>query len=260
MTSKKTKIAVLVDADNISHAWADTIIEKTTLSGEIVIRYACGTRKHLGGRWRKKIEEHKFTEKKAPEIENGADILIVREAMDIMLKRSEIDIFCLVSNDTHFAKVPQILRQWSKKVLIMGTENAATLLKNDSEFILLENEIVTKPPQKPKKTKKLKSIAQFHTLLEKAFKAVDQESIALNTLGKTLKNIDSTYKPQIYGSSSLSKLLKKLPNVTVKNGKATIKEKKKQNKTRKSKKSSKKTIDSGYRESETFTLLGKRNR
>ena len=48
MASKKPKIAVLVDADNISHTWADSIIEKTASRGEIGIHYACGTRKHLG--------------------------------------------------------------------------------------------------------------------------------------------------------------------------------------------------------------------
>jgi len=224
VASKKPKIAILVDADNISHTWSDTIIEKASLCGEIVIRYACGTSKHLGGRWRKKIEKHKFTEKKAPDIENGADILIVKEAMDIMLKHPEIDTFCLVSNDNHFSKVPQIPRQWKKKVLIMGTEKAANLLKDDSEFILLEKKVVTKPAQQPKKTKKQKPIAEFQMLLEKAFKTVNQESIALNTLGKALKDVDSTYKPQIYGSSTLTKLLKKLPNaVEVKNSKAKLK-------------------------------------
>jgi hypothetical protein len=227
MASRKPKIAILVDADNISHMWADAIIEKASARGEIIIRYACGTRKHLGGRWRKKIEEHKYTEKTAPDIENGADILIVKEAMDIMLKRPEIDTFCLVSDDHHFAKVPQIPRQWNKKVLMMGTAKAAKLLKNDSEFILLEKKVIAKPaqqPKKPKKAKKQKPIAEFLMLLEKAFATVNQESIALNTLGKAIKDVDSTYKPQLYGSSTLTKLLKKLPNVVeVKNNKAKLK-------------------------------------
>lgn len=337
MVSKKSKIAVLVDADNISHTWADTIIEKASSHGEITIRYACGTKKHLGGRWRKKMEEHKFTEKKAPDIENSTDILIVREVMDVMLKHPEIDIFCLVSNDNHFAKVPQIPRQWNKKVLVMGTGKAANVLKSDVEFILLEKEVVTSPKKQPNKDKTLKSITKFQALLEEAFKSVNQEWIALNTLGKILKDIDatykpqsygsstltkllkklptvvelidgkaklkswkpysskpitefqvllekafksvnqesitlkalgeilkgidSTYKPQIYGSSTLTKLLKKLPNITVKSGKASIKKQtvKKPKQPPKSKKSSKKTVDSGYRESETFTLLGSKH-
>lgn len=221
---EKPKIAVLVDADNISHTWADMIIDKASSRGEIIIRYACGTKKHLGGRWRKKMEEHKFTEKKAPDIENSTDMLIVREVMDIMLKHPKIKIFCLVSNDNHFAKVLQILRQWNKKVLIMGTVKAAKVLQSDSEFILIEKEVITKPKPPRKKAKKLKPIAEFQILLEQAFKNVNQEWISLNTLGKTLKNIDATYKPQIYGSSTLTKLLKKLPKaVEVKDGKVKLK-------------------------------------
>ena len=212
MTTKKPQVALLIDADNISPKLASASIKQAKLYGDVIIRFACGTEEKLKG-WEKPIEQYRFTTEKAHKGDNVADMMIAREALNLVIDSPEIDVFCVVANDKHFVIHSQLIKLGKKRVIPIGTEDSGKSIKELPEFVELKPE--KKSSQKPKtiqqqKPSKLKKIDDFIKLLKKAFAHAKQEWLDLARLGNILKVVDTTFKAKDYGNAKLKKLLKKM--------------------------------------------------
>lgn len=214
MSSNKPKVAMLVDADNISPKYISQIHEKAKACGELVLWYVCGTENHLKG-WREHSQAYGFTVHEVPVGENSTDKYIVRECAVMGVFNSKIDAFCLVTNDKHFVKACEMLKQWQKRVIVIGKKHAAKSLKKVAEFVEIPTTKTSPKPASPKKTVKIQtsptnqSLEIFKEVLKKAFAIINKEWIDLAKLGQALKQVDSSFHVKDYGSS-LKKALKKL--------------------------------------------------
>lgn len=210
-----SKIAVFIDGENLSaKKYANSIQEISRFYSHNVQYFVYGKKQHLV-RW-KEIEHFNCVT-----VTKGANKADIKMSQDVHAKlyEDEVDTFIIVAKDGHFLQLCQIIKQFGKGVIVMGTDNTAKLLQEEFEFMLLTppkppQPKVTKAKQKSSKTQQslnLKPIKQLQKLLEKVFSTLNVEWIDLPELGKQLRQIDPKFTHKAYGSATLSKLLRRLP-------------------------------------------------
>ena len=124
---KDMKIAVLIDAENISHKYAHTILQEASSLGNVVCRtnlWQLDVTTQLGP-WKKKelldhaiqpIQQFSNTTGK-----NSSDSALIIDAMDL-LYQNDLDAFCIVSSDSDFTRLATRLRESDIFVLGMGEQ------------------------------------------------------------------------------------------------------------------------------------------
>lgn len=121
--NKDKKIAVLIDADNVSEKYIKHIIDE-------ISNHGMPTYKRIYGDWTKPqlaswknvllnysispIQQYSYTTGK-----NATDAALIIDAMDILYSKN-VDGFCIVSSDSDFTKLASRLREAGMYVLGMG--------------------------------------------------------------------------------------------------------------------------------------------
>ena len=134
-------MAVLIDADNVSHKSINAILDELKSKGNIVIKRAYGSINKL-----KECEDEcvknainissHFNNVKG---KNVSDFNLIIEAMDILYTRN-VDTFVIVSSDSDFTGLIARLKESNKKVIGVGKSDAPQSLKNAcNDFIFIEN-------------------------------------------------------------------------------------------------------------------------
>ena len=120
---KKT-IAILIDADNISHALVGDIFRTACAIGEPIIRRSYGMVNCFSSQdgWSQAQREYGIVAR--PQVsnvsgKNVADIALAVDAMEILYKSQCQDI-CIVSNDSDFTAVAAKIREGGKLVHGIG--------------------------------------------------------------------------------------------------------------------------------------------
>ena len=124
------KIALFIDADNISPKFGKQIIETLESRGEIFIRRIYGNweKIFLHG-WNECILNFSLRAVQQPDYvagKNATDMSLAIDAMDV-LYGGKAEIFALVSNDSDFTPLVVRLREGGISVIGMGNENANVL-------------------------------------------------------------------------------------------------------------------------------------
>lgn len=136
------RIALLIDAENISVQYIDVVLKELKQYGDITVQRMYGdfSTKSMA-EWAKKgleyaivpIHQARYTSSK-----NASDIMLVIDAMDILFQ-GNTDIFCLVSSDSDFTRLASRLREGGKKVIGMGKSNASkTFINACNEYKFLD--------------------------------------------------------------------------------------------------------------------------
>ncbi len=123
------RIAVLIDADNVSDKYIKSIIDE-------VANHGTPTYKRIYGDWTKPqlaswkivllnhsitpIQQYSYTSGK-----NATDAALIIDAMDILYSHN-VDGFCIVSSDSDFTKLAARLREAGMYVLGMGEKKTPT--------------------------------------------------------------------------------------------------------------------------------------
>ncbi|SHJ10892.1 TIGR00288 family protein [Mesonia phycicola] len=118
-----TKLAVLIDGDNIPSAYIKEMLEEIAKYGNPTIKriYGDWTKPHLN-KWKNvllenavnPIQQYGYTQGK-----NATDSAMIIDAMDILYS-DKVDGFCLVSSDSDFTKLATRLREAGKNVIGIG--------------------------------------------------------------------------------------------------------------------------------------------
>lgn len=122
------KIALLIDVENTSKNYLDTIIAEIKKYGDVTIKRMYGD--FSSGRlsdWQKKGMEYAIVPIHQPIYtsgKNAADIMLVIDAMDILYS-GNVDGFCIVSSDSDFTRLVTKLREAGKFVIGMGKTQAS---------------------------------------------------------------------------------------------------------------------------------------
>lgn len=126
---RERKIALLIDAENISHQFIGQVMAsvRKTMDGLITVKriYADWTKPNLSA-WKAvlrkyalmPIQQYSFSSGK-----NSSDFALVIDAMDL-LYQSDIDVFYIVSSDSDFTRLVMRIRESGKIVIGMGEKKA----------------------------------------------------------------------------------------------------------------------------------------
>ncbi len=117
------KIAVLIDADNVSGKYIKHILDEISNHGMPTIKriYGDWTKPELAS-WKavlldysiSPVQQYSYTTGK-----NATDAALIIDAMDILYSEN-VDGFCIVSSDSDFTKLAARLRESAKFVIGMG--------------------------------------------------------------------------------------------------------------------------------------------
>ena len=160
---KQSKIAILIDAENISYKNTRQIIDTMEQKGKILVKMVVadwtkitGCQTKTNGKyvyrtnqiegWRKEASRHSMTAVQQFSYvvgKNTSDIALTIQAMKILYEKPYISTFCLVSNDSDFTRLAQELREQNKEVIGMGERSKAVqeFVNAFSEFIYLGESI-----------------------------------------------------------------------------------------------------------------------
>jgi uncharacterized protein (TIGR00288 family) len=215
----KSRLAILVDGDNISPASLKDVLHYTKPLGRACIRriYAnwaqyTGWKKLLQALAFEPIQRFSHTSGK-----NGTDIVIAIDAMDL-LHKGKLDGFCLVSNDGDFTPLAIRLKQDGLKVYGFGYVSPQPFINACDQYFSLQ------PPVKSDHKKKVKPKAQaveitlpqsvplsedVETLLLNAHSnhVAREEWLSLSILGSEMKRLRPTFSSKQYGHATLRKLI-----------------------------------------------------
>ena len=213
------RIAVLIDADNTSHKWAEPVLEELAKYGIPTIKRAYGdfTSTHLSG-WTRElnarairaIHQNAFTTRK-----NSTDSALIIDAMDL-LYAGNVEAFAIVSSDSDFTGLALRLRESGKTVYGLGNKRTPQSLQNACDkFIQLEvlgesdddggtgeeGEPASEVDESPK--------LNLQSVLSKAVNATadDEGWSSLSAIGSHLNRAHPSFDPRSFGHAKLSSLV-----------------------------------------------------
>lgn len=136
MDSHEKRIAVLIDADNVSAEYISFIFDEVSNHGAPTYKRIYGdfTQPRLG-KWKQvllnysiiPIQQYSYTRGK-----NSTDSALIIDAMDILYSRN-IDGFCIVSSDSDFTRLASRLREAGMTVIGMGERKTPAPFVNACE-------------------------------------------------------------------------------------------------------------------------------
>lgn len=149
MEKSNKKVAVLIDAENVSSENARQIFDTMSMYGEVIIRqiFADWSNEAVKS-WKTAIANYSIVANQSFTFvpgKNTSDIALVIQAMNILNER-DVDIFCLVSSDSDFTRLVQELRERNKVVIGMGgRKSKKAFVYAFTEFIYLGEEANGQP-------------------------------------------------------------------------------------------------------------------
>src|SRR4051812_47165985 len=147
------KIAVFIDFDNIEIGVKTTlnlqldiaaVLEGIKERGEIVTKIAYGDWKRAG-EYGRLLSQHAIRMVQRTVTpggdKNGADINLALDALEMAFTHDHINAFVIVGGDSDFITLVEKLKQYDKKVFVVGGRQFTSLVmqRNCHEFIAYEN-------------------------------------------------------------------------------------------------------------------------
>src|SRR5579871_593695 len=259
---KHLKIAVFIDFDNIEIGVKSTlqrefdvsvVLEALKERGEIITKIAYANWGKLENSTRQLSEYAVQMVQRDPSPrgdKNGADINLALDALELAFTHDHINAFCIVSGDSDFIALVNKLKQYDKRVFVVGGRafTSTILQKNCHEFIAYESIIddprprqghppasqapaqdrppQDRPPQErppdrqpqqqqqPRQMHKRVALdlTQAMPLVERALGVLERREVRpqLGLLKSTMLQLDSTFNEKAYGAGSFTDFVEKL--------------------------------------------------
>ena len=225
MAETKLKIAVFIDFDNIeigvkttlgSHFDAGAVLEAIKERGDVVTKIAYGDWTRAGDYSRSLTQHaiHMVQRNLTPGGDkNGADINLALDALEMAFTHSHINTFVIVSGDSDFMALVEKLKQYDRKVLVVGGRafTSQILQKNCHEFIAYEN-LVGRRAGTRGRPQQDTPLTGAVTLVRRALKVLTDREVSpqLGVLKSTLLQLDPTFSEREYGASTFRDLVQRL--------------------------------------------------
>lgn len=229
MSDAVTRLALLIDSDNVSAARARDIIDELATYGTLTVRRAYGDwSSNQLGRWRDELHPNAITPIQQfanTKGKNATDSALIIDAMDLLYS-GHLDGFVIVSSDSDFTRLATRLRESGKVVYGVGAKKTPRAFSEACDrFIYLENLGGATEPEEPVDTPAAGPVEvedvdspRLRSRVDKALHATsgDDGWSPLPALGQQLQKSDSTFDPRTYGFAKLSELMTHLPYVDIK--------------------------------------------
>ncbi len=226
------RLAVLIDADNVSHVNIKEILEEIAKYGTPTLKriYADWTKPGANG-WKNvlldnaitPIQQYGYTTGK-----NSTDSAMIIDAMDILYS-DRVEGFCIVSSDCDFTRLAVRLREAGKKVIGIGEKKTPpAFIAACEKFIYIEilsrKESSSDTGKIKSKTKKeaaspTPSVSKVDNKFIQLIKAsiddlADDEGWAsLGDLGNLILKKQPDFDPRNYGFSKFYSLIKSIKGI-----------------------------------------------
>jgi len=237
---QKLKIAVFVDFDNIEIGVKSTlhrefdvaaVLDALKERGEIVTKFAYANWGRQESATRALSEHAVQMVQRDPSPrgdKNGADINLALDALEMAFTHDHINAFAIVSGDSDFIALVNKLKQYDKRVYVVGGRafTSTILQKNCHEFIAYESIIDDGRPrshqtqqrepqerlQRQPNRRVALDLAQAMPLVERALGVLERREVRpqLGLLKSTMLQLDSTFNEKAYGASSFTDFVEKL--------------------------------------------------
>ncbi len=214
------RVAVFIDAENISAKYAARLIEEAANYGDVIVRrvFADWSSPNVQA-WKETVAKHSLIAEQqfsAVKGKNSGDISLIINAMVVLFEK-DIDVFCLASSDSDFTRLVQELREREKTVVGFGLKQTAQAFVNAfSEFIYLDNSdaVSEKGKVAEKKAVEKRQIldeSRRVALKEIIEKLIEEDGWALYArIGMEMKNKFADFVPKNYGCRSMKELIGKV--------------------------------------------------
>lgn len=244
---QKLKIAVFIDFDNIEIGVKSTlhrefdvaaVLDALKERGEIVTKFAYANWGRQESATRALSEHAVQMVQRDPSPrgdKNGADINLALDALEMAFTHDHINAFAIVSGDSDFIALVNKLKQYDKRVFVVGGKafTSTILQKNCHEFVAYEG-IIDEPrsrtgpppprefrepqqdrppqPQRQQTKRVALDLAQAMPLVERALGVLERREVRpqLGLLKSTMLQLDSTFNEKAYGASSFTDFVEKL--------------------------------------------------
>ncbi len=136
-----SKVALLIDAENISHRDLPSILEAVPRFGELILGAVYGdwNRPDLE-KWQQAATANEFHvrhQTSAAKSKNASDMKLIMDAMEV-LYRTPAEVFCLASNDADYVALCEKLNSAGKQVIGLGYKHAAeTLIRACDQYVFI---------------------------------------------------------------------------------------------------------------------------
>ena len=220
IAGRAPRLAVLIDADNVTARNASAILDEIASFGEPSVRRVYGDWSSQAlSQWKEQARDLGLVmhqQSANTKGKNASDIGLVIDAMDI-LHAGKVDGFVLVSSDSDFTRLASRIREDGLQVIGIGeAKTPESLRKVCNRFVLIEN-IVGGEPVVPGKPVEVVAAAvkepasKAIPLIFAAMKKIDpdQDDYSLGLLGQVMTQLHPDFDPRSYGSAKLSDLIRK---------------------------------------------------
>ena len=230
MSDQRLKIAVFIDFDNVEIGVKTTlglqfdvgaVLEAIKERGEIITKVAYGD-------WKRAGEHSRAMSQHAVRLvqrvmtpggdKNGADINLALDALEMAFTHDHINAFVIVGGDSDFITLVEKLKQYDKKVFVVGGRafTSQVMQKNCTEFIAYEN-VAGKGggahrAERGRPGPTSQSLDQALPLVKRALKVLTDREVSpqLGLLKSTLLQLDSSFSERDYGASTFRDFAEKL--------------------------------------------------
>ncbi|WP_434967093.1 NYN domain-containing protein [Janibacter indicus] len=226
--SSSTRIAVLIDCDNVSAKHTAAVLEELAKYGTPTVKRAYGdwTTSQLGG-WKPElhrnaiqpVQQFAYTVGK-----NSTDSALIIDAMDL-LWQGNVEAFALVSSDSDFTRLATRLRESGKRVYGLGLRKTPESLRRAvDQFIFLEllqeqardddsGQDEGRSPSPAEDGGEPETTINLQSALTKAINATsgDDGWSALGLVGQHLSRAHADFDPRTFGHQKLSSLVDEQP-------------------------------------------------
>ncbi len=215
VTDPAARLAVLIDADNVSPSHAAAILAELARYGVPTVKRAYGdwTTQQLSG-WKVELGRHAIQpiQQFANTVgKNSTDSALIIDAMDLLYS-GNLDAFAIVSSDSDFTRLATRLRESGRTVYGLGRRRTPGALQSAvDKFIFLEvlqedggARIDEAPDDEP-----VESLPDLRPILEGAIRSTAQDDgwSLLGMVGSYLGKAHASFDPRHYGFSRLGLLV-----------------------------------------------------
>ena len=215
---ENNRVAVFIDAENISAKYADRLLQEAANYGDVIVRrvFADWSSSNVVA-WKEVVNKHSLIAEQqfsAVKGKNSSDISLIINVLVVLFEK-DIDVFCLASSDSDFTRLVQELREREKSVVGLGLKQTSQSFVNAfSEFIYLDNS-----DEKEVKNTALRSTgaktdgvnldpSRRAALKEIIDKLIEDDGWALYArIATEMKNKYSDFVPKNYNCRSLKELI-----------------------------------------------------
>jgi uncharacterized LabA/DUF88 family protein len=239
MSDQRLKIAVFIDFDNVEigvkttlglHFDVGAVLEAIKERGEIITKVAYGDWKRAGDHGRTMAQHAVRLVQRVMTPggdKNGADINLALDALEMAFTHDHINAFVIVGGDSDFITLVEKLKQYDKKVFVVGGRQFTSLVmqKNCHEFIAYENLVGVGRRSSggggerrgggPVGT--VADVSKALPIVRRALKVLADREVSpqLGLLKSTLLQLDSTFSERDYGTSTFRDFIEKVAQTGV---------------------------------------------